>query len=56
MSTKKVLEIDKDRIRENFNKYIRKAFQMLSKLNKPRVLDTSCAKLIFNVNTTFTNS
>ncbi|MFX1255336.1 MAG: class I SAM-dependent methyltransferase [Promethearchaeota archaeon] len=42
MTTRKTLEIDKDLIRENFNKYTRKAFQMLPKLHKPRILDIGC--------------
>jgi len=32
----------KDHFRENFNKYTRKAFQMLPKLEKPRILDIGC--------------
>ena len=35
-------EIDKDRFRERLNKYTRKAFQMLPKLEKPRILDVGC--------------
>jgi ubiquinone/menaquinone biosynthesis C-methylase UbiE len=32
----------KDHFREYFNKYTRKAFQMLPKLEKPRILDIGC--------------
>jgi ubiquinone/menaquinone biosynthesis C-methylase UbiE len=32
----------KDHFREHFNKYTRKAFQMLPKLEKPRILDIGC--------------
>ncbi len=32
----------KDQIRENLNKYTRKAFQMLPKLNNPQILDIGC--------------
>jgi len=35
-------EINPDHFRENFNKYIRKAFQMLPELEKPRILDIGC--------------
>jgi len=35
-------EINKDRFRERLNKYTRKAFQMLPKLEKPRILDVGC--------------
>ncbi len=39
---KRVLEIDKDLLRENLIKYTRKAFQMLPELDKPRILDVGC--------------
>ena len=35
-------EINPDQFRENFNKYTRKAFQMLPELEKPRILDIGC--------------
>jgi len=35
-------EINRDRFRERLNKYTRKAFQMLPKLEKPRILDIGC--------------
>lgn len=35
-------EIHKDLFRENFNKYTRKAFQMLPEMDKPRILDIGC--------------
>lgn len=39
---KRVLETDKDILRENLIKYTRKAFQMLPELDKPRILDIGC--------------
>jgi ubiquinone/menaquinone biosynthesis C-methylase UbiE len=35
-------EINKDRFRGHLSKYTRKAFQMLPKLEKPRILDVGC--------------
>ena len=35
-------EINQDHFREGLNKYTRKAFQMLPKLKKPRILDVGC--------------
>ena len=35
-------EINQDHFRERLNKYTRKAFQMLPKLEKPRILDVGC--------------
>ena len=35
-------EIDRDRFREPLLKYTRKAFQLLPKLDKPRILDVGC--------------
>ncbi len=35
-------EINTDQFRKNFNKYTRKAFQMLPELEKPRILDIGC--------------
>jgi len=37
-----VFELDQDHFRERLNKYTRKAFQMLPKLEKPRILDIGC--------------
>ncbi len=37
-----LFEINHDRLRANFNKYTRKAFQMLPTLKKPRILDIGC--------------
>jgi len=37
-----LLEINHDLLREGLNKYTRKAFQMLPKLEKPRILDVGC--------------
>jgi len=34
--------IEKDRIRENLNKYTRKAFGILPRLNNPQILDVGC--------------
>jgi ubiquinone/menaquinone biosynthesis C-methylase UbiE len=36
------IEIDQAHFRERLNKYTRKAFQMLPKLEKPRILDIGC--------------
>lgn len=36
------MEINRDLLREGLNKYTRKAFQMLPKLEKPRILDVGC--------------
>jgi len=35
-------ELQKDRLRERFNKYTRKAFQMLPELDNPKILDFGC--------------
>ncbi len=35
-------EIDRDRFRARLSKYTRRAFQMLPKLDKPRILDIGC--------------
>jgi len=37
-----ILEISKDLLREGFNKYTRKAFHVLPKLDKPHILDVGC--------------
>ena len=37
-----LLEIDHDELRKRFNKYTKKAFQILPKLEKPRILDIGC--------------
>ena len=42
MSEETVLEIEKEQLREILCKYTRKAFQMLPKLDKPRILDIGC--------------
>ena len=42
MSKDLPFEINQDRFRERLNKYTRKAFQMLHKLEKPRILDIGC--------------
>ena len=43
MGRKDILEeLDEDSIRTNFLKYTRKAFEMLPKLDKPRILDIAC--------------
>ena len=34
--------IEKDHIRENLNKYTRKAFELLPKLKNPQILDVGC--------------
>jgi len=42
MSNLNLYRIEKDRIRENLNKYTRKAFRMLHKFKKPHILDVGC--------------
>jgi len=42
MSKDLLIEIDQDRFRERLNKYTRRAFKMLPKLEKPRILDIGC--------------
>ena len=37
-----MVEINQDHFRERLNKYTRRAFQMLPKLEKPRILDIGC--------------
>ena len=37
-----LVEVNRDRFRENLNKYTRRAFQMLPKIEKPRILDVGC--------------
>ena len=37
-----LVEINRDRFRENLNRYTRRAFQMLPKTEKPRILDVGC--------------
>ena len=37
-----LLEINHDNLRKGLNKYTKKAFQMLPKLEKPRILDVGC--------------
>jgi len=42
MSNLSVYRIEKDRIRENLNKYTRKAFHLLPKWKNPYILDIGC--------------
>jgi ubiquinone/menaquinone biosynthesis C-methylase UbiE len=42
MSKETVFEIEKELLRESLCKYTRRAFQMLPKLDKPRILDIGC--------------
>lgn len=42
MTKETLLEIYQDHLREGFNKYTRKAFQMLPGLDKPEILDIGC--------------
>ena len=37
-----LFQAKKDLVRERLNKYTRKAFRMLPKLDKPRILDIGC--------------
>ena len=42
MSNLNLCGIEKDRIRENLNKYTRKAFKLLPKCKNPHILDIGC--------------
>ena len=42
MSNLNLYRIEKDHIRENLNKYTRKAFTLLPKYNNPNILDIGC--------------
>jgi len=42
MNEETILQVDKDLLREGLSKYTRKAFHMLPKLDKPRILDVGC--------------
>ena len=42
MTEDTTFQLDKDMIREGLGKYTRKAFHMLPKLDKPRILDVGC--------------
>ena len=42
MSNLNLYRIEKDHIRENLNKYTRKAFKMLPKCKNPHILDVGC--------------
>jgi len=42
MTGETIYQIDKDPLREGLSRYTRKAFHMLPKLDKPRVLDVGC--------------
>lgn len=42
MTKEALLEIYLDNLREGFNKYTRKAFQMIPELHKPHILDIGC--------------
>ena len=42
MTEETVFQIEKDLLRESLCKYTRKAFQLLPKLDKPRILDIGC--------------
>jgi ubiquinone/menaquinone biosynthesis C-methylase UbiE len=42
MTEETVVQVEKDLLREKLCKYTRKAFQMLPKLDKPRILDIGC--------------
>ena len=49
MSTDLLFEINQDHFREGFNKYTRKAFQMLPELEKPRILDIGCGSGVLTI-------
>jgi len=42
VSEKIMVELNIDQFRETFNKYTRKAFQMIPEMNEPRILDIGC--------------
>ena len=42
MTVDRLSELDKDHFRERFTKYTVKAFRMLPRLDKPRILDIGC--------------
>ncbi|GAG39125.1 unnamed protein product, partial [marine sediment metagenome] len=42
MSNLNLYRIEKDRIRENLNKYTKKAFKLLPKCKNPHILDIGC--------------
>ena len=42
MTEETLFQVKKDLVRERLNKYTRKAFHMLPKLDKPRILDVGC--------------
>jgi len=42
MTEETILQIEKDLIRKRLLKYTRKAFRMLPRINKPRILDIGC--------------
>ena len=42
MSVEAILQRDKDKLREGFLKYTRKAFHLLPPLDRPRILDVGC--------------
>jgi 2-polyprenyl-3-methyl-5-hydroxy-6-metoxy-1,4-benzoquinol methylase len=35
-------DIDRDSLRTNLNEYTRKAFQLIPRMEKPRILDVGC--------------
>ena len=49
MTEETVLQLDKDLLRERLCKYTRKAFHMLPKLDKPRILDIGCGSGVLTV-------
>jgi len=42
MPEETILQADKDMLRDSLSEYTRKAFHMLSELDKPRILDVGC--------------
>jgi len=44
-----LIEINQDYLRKHFNKYTRRAFQMLPKLEKPRILDIGCGSGVITI-------
>jgi len=49
MTKETVFQVEKDLLREKLCKYTRKAFQMLPKLDKPRILDIGCGSGITTI-------
>jgi 2-polyprenyl-3-methyl-5-hydroxy-6-metoxy-1,4-benzoquinol methylase len=49
MSEEMLLELREDDLLEGLNKYTRKAFRMLPRLVKPRILDIGCGSGVLTI-------